>query len=73
MKNYKDVADSLKCEDLNGVKNVKISTFVCWPICEDTSMLLVRCLGRSHEYAEAQMSHSYPRYLSGDNAMLLRG
>ena len=75
-KNYKDVADSSKCEDSNGVKNVKISTFVCRPIREEvkgTSPLLVRRLGRSHEYADAQTSRSYHRYLSGVNAVLLRG
>lgn len=49
-KNYKDVADSSQCEDLDGVKNMKISTFVCQPIREEvksTSPLLVCRLGEA--------------------------
>ena len=57
MQNCGDEADSSNCEDLNGVENVMLPTFICRPIRKEVKsmlQLLVCRLGRSHQYAEAQ-------------------
>ena len=70
-KNYKDVADSSQCEDLDGVKEHEDIYFRLsadsWRSKEHITALIFSS-GRSHEYAEAQTSHSYHHYLSGINA-----